>query len=133
MKGICCTCGKEFEKSYFEQKYCSRQCTKTFDVSIHKKCKICGSDFIAHRVNQEYCTIRCRKISAKEISRKSATKVKENNNGSIKLTDYLNAFASNTCKDNVIKKLTTIYNLEEAQATKIYCNWRKFYVNSRHA
>ena len=51
---ICKGCGKEFEATHFNKKFCSPECYGTLKV-----CKECGKEFRNHFVNQPYCSRTC--------------------------------------------------------------------------
>lgn len=79
---ICKWCGKQFNKKYHTQKYCSNDCReealheqkKEYD-NQHKKhstlvCAYCGSRFIQEHGSQIYCNDQCRKNAMLESNAK---------------------------------------------------------------
>ena len=85
MKIKCKECGKEFEKAYFNQLYCSRQCKSDFNNKKNRdkmkamnkypsgfgttNCAMCGKEFEKTTAMSKYCSTSCRGRYHRELSK----------------------------------------------------------------
>ena len=62
---ICKECGKEFEPTSPQQKFCCKQHCQKYNRRLHKKllepriCKTCGKEFMPTTQQQIYCSRKC--------------------------------------------------------------------------
>lgn len=99
---ICEHCGKEYEARQFNQKYCSKTCSKKARYAEEvknksslppKKCAICGEEFIPKKISQTLCgKLECKKESSRRRIRQSKLKAKLKESG-----EYTEVFTSRKC------------------------------------
>lgn len=59
---ICAQCGKTFESTVANSRFCSRACSTIFyhgKETVEKVCSLCGKKFSTRRQNQEFCSKQC--------------------------------------------------------------------------
>ena len=81
----CKECGKEFEKAYFNQVYCSKQCKSDFNNRKNRdkfkaknkypngfgitNCTMCGKEFKKTTATSKYCSVSCRNKYYRELGK----------------------------------------------------------------
>ena len=92
----CKECGKEFEKAYFNQVYCSKQCKSDFNNRKNRDkfkannkypngfgftdCVMCGKEFEKASAISKYCSVSCRNKYYRELSKTKKEKEDIKNN-----------------------------------------------------
>lgn len=99
---ICEHCGKEYEARQFNQKYCSKTCSKKARYAEEvknksslppKKCAICGEEFVPKKISQTLCgKLECKKESSRRRIRQSKLKAKLKESG-----EYTEVLTSRKC------------------------------------
>lgn len=106
--GICKYCGKQYEKQYNAQKYCSTECKlKTQKPRSRRKikiCPVCGKEFKGY-YKTTYCSMACASIAnGKRIKVICDYCGKEYYIKKSKIDKYKNNFCSVECRNNFMKK-----------------------------
>lgn len=77
----CAVCGKEFERTHYNQIYCSLECQNKGHIKtvmdrksgVLKTCKTCGKKFVPSQSLRSYCSEECR--DAVELKRREEYKL----------------------------------------------------------
>lgn len=68
----CAYCGKEFEQTIYNKKFCSRLCGQRFRRNkpledYVKTCKHCGKEFTTRNGQRQYCSVACRRAAERKL------------------------------------------------------------------